>query len=538
MEKFNAVTTFFRQTFRRHSGEEYSEILTRGLREKEGLNKKYPWAYVRIFALIFVLYAIFLLIVRFTSNQLFVPTIVALASLCFNFSFLLLVYELYPQKDLSFMSVCLVMLIGGAASHVVVQILYSLVKVYDPWLSAVAVGFFEELPKAGAAVLAIIIARKNSPLAGFVLGAAVGCGFSIAEDMGYIIEQANQFSAANLPAIIEVTFARGLSAYCTHTLWTAAVGWAYCHFSRHLANLAVYLITLLSCGLHICWDLPLSLLASGFIYAGCTIVSATECVLIVYFERKKLFNPPAADGAIATPPPVEIADETCKEQLSKNNPLYWRHWGNFTLTIGAVLMALIAVIYCSIPFSETYGTATFYNPEMFIDFMQDGIEFNAEQNRRYDKNNTENNEVSDGRVIQRVEAADGITYRYVYRVDYDTVSANTYYIPETVYATVRTEAGEEVTYNKENVYYQGKLYASFFRVNQSVTGYNFNIVGDITVIIYNPAFERDLSDWQYLSLFITFGVICAASAVCYISLQIKSWRVKKLCSTDSASSAE
>ena len=196
----NSIAVFFRQTFRHHGGGEYSELLTRGLQSENngGLNKKYPWAYVRLFTLIFVLFAIFLLIIRFTSNELFVPMVTLLGALSFNLPFLLLLFELYPKKDLSFMFVLLAMLIGGAGSNVLAQILFNIFVPANRWMHAVYSGFFEELSKAAATVLIIVVARKNSPLIGFITGAAVGCGFSIAEDMGYIFVQANEMPFVNL----------------------------------------------------------------------------------------------------------------------------------------------------------------------------------------------------------------------------------------------------------------------------------------------------------------------------------------------------
>ena len=101
-----------------------------------------------------------------------------------------------------------------------------------------------------------------------------------------------------------------------------------------------------------------------------------------------------------------------------------------------------------------------------------------------------------------------------------------------------TESGT-ATYHKEEVYYDGKLYASYFRVNGAVIGSYFERNGEVVnVITYNPAFERDLTDWKYLSLFCTFAGIAGIAVVCYVSLVIKSWRVKKLCLTENVSSAE
>lgn len=543
----NGFAEAIKCTFRRHAGSEYAELLTRGIRGTKGVNRRTPWAYVRMFALIFVLFAVFLLIVRFTYNDLFIPTICVCGATFVNLPFLLLLYELYPNRDLSFISVCLVMLIGGTAANIITQILFNVFTTASPWVHAVFAGIFEELPKAAAVVLSIVVSKKNSPLAGFLFGAAVGCGFSIVEDMGYIFQQANELPAVNLTTIINISVARGFSALCTHTLWTAAVGWAYCHFTRHLANIAFYLILILSCGLHIAWDLPLesNLVAMGLIYAGCAAVALTECSLILHYERKKVFysKPLQPDDLYKNESNVRELWEQVEQQeasrraLNKKNPLYWRHWGNFTLALGAVLMAVVGVLYCSLPFRETYGNETFSTPESFILFMQDGMTFNAKANRSYDEHNTENDErPSHGRVVQTETGTDGVLYSYVYTENYDSVGGKYHYYPETVYATVTTDEGE-FTYGKEDVYNNGTLYASFFRVNQDVTGYFFER-NKITVFIYNPTFVRDLSDWRYLSLFCVFAGITGASLICYVSLSIKSWRIKKQCLTENASSAE
>lgn len=542
----NVIAEFFRQTFRRHGGGEYSELLTRGLHSgnNQGLNKKYPWAYVRLFTLIFVLFAVFLLIIRFTSNELFVPMVTLLGAVCFNLTFLLLLFELYPKKDLSFMAVLLAMLIGGAFSNVLTQILFNIFTPVNSWMHAVYSGFFEELSKAAATVLVIVISRKSSPLIGFVFGAAVGCGFSIAEDMGYIFMQANEMPFVNLTTVIELSLARGLSAVCTHTLWTAAIGWAFCRFKRHFANLAVYAITLLSCGLHILWDLPLSSLALGCIYAVCASVVLIECVLIVYFGRKKAYGESAVTVKVLYKNEEVVSEmwELAEQQdlavkaLNKKDPHYWRYWGQFTLALAAFLMAVTGVLYCSIPFRETYGMQKFKDADSFVSFMQDGLVFNAKESRRYDEN-AETLSAGAGRVAQSETGADGVIYSYFYTENVDVVGGQTYYYPDTVWATVTTESGT-ATYHKESVYYDGKLYASYFLVNGSVIGSYFEPNGDVNVITYNPAFVRNLRDWKYLSLFCTFAGIAGVAVVCYISLVIKSWRVKKLCSTENVSSAE
>lgn len=558
----NSIKEFFVQTFRRHSGEEYSELVTRGMSDKTGNNKKYPWAYVRLFTLCLILFAVFILIVRFTSNQLFIPTITAFGSLLFNVPFLLFIYELYPKRDISFMGVVLALLLGGAMASVLAQILYNLFPPADDWLRAVYAGFFEELPKAAATITIIIVARKNSPMAGFLLGAAVGCGFSIAEDMGYIFSQANELPVMNLVTIIQVTMTRGVTAFCTHTLWTALIGWAYCHFSRHFANVMFYLVTLFACGIHIVWDLPLGLVAGTLANVGCGIVVAVICIVIVHVERKKVFaeralqpedlgnNGIAAEGngsavaEAAVQEAPEEAEEQTEKTTNKKDPLYWRHGGHLAITVGAFLMAVVAIIYCSIPFRETYAAEKFVTPVSFVSFMQNGREFNYTENRAYNSHDTVNDVTYEEngkltRVIQREKDAtdESMTYNYEYSVSYDVVSDRYYYFPVSVSVTV-SDVNGEMTYYKEDVYNDGKLYASFFRLNSDVTGFYFDSKGTVTVFIYNADFVRDLTEWQYLSLFCVFAATFALSMMCYIALEIKSWRVKKQCLTETASSAE
>ncbi len=527
----NIIINFFRQTFRRHTGSEYSELLTRGLHGEKGVNRKHPWAYCRLFALIFVLLAVFLLIVRFTYNELFSPTIIVLASTCFNLSFILFLYELYPERDLSFLSVALAMLIGGAAANVVAQILFDLFPPPNDWLAAVYAGFFEELPKAVATLAVIIISRKRSPLSGFLFGAAVGCGFSIVEDMGYIFIRANEISALNLTTVIEIAFSRGGTALCTHTLWTGAVGWVFNHEKKYLANIVLYPVLLLSCGLHIAWDLPLPPVALAFVYAGCALVAFAEVTFIMVRERKRVFDSAKEDSA------EELDSNADEDTLQTSDPEYWKHWGHVSIVVALVLMAIIADCYCAVPFRERYGTAIFYDPQSFVYYMQDGAELNA-NDRSYDYADSANDTISGEYAVQSESATAqikgkecAVTYEYWY---YGSLKKYLYKV------AVKIDDGNgEQTYIREDVYNGGELYASFFRLTDDVvTGYNFDRLGNITVFIYDADYVRDLTDMRYLWLFCTFGGIVGAAEVCYVSLKIKSWRVKKLCSTNNASSAE
>ena len=531
------VKYFVLQTLRRHTGGEYSELLTRGLRTRHGVNRAYPWAYFRLFAMLFILYAVFLLIIRFTGNELFAPTVTLLAAVMFNLPFLCLMFELYPKRDLSFITVLFVLLLGGTAASVICQAVFATFPTPNEWLKAVYAGVVEEVAKAIIAVIAIVMLKNRSPLAGFLVGAAVGCGFSIVEDMGYIFVLSNELPAMNLTTIIEISVSRGFTAFCTHTLWTAIVGWAYSHFKRHLHNVVNYLILIAVCGLHICWDLPLGYGVGIAVCAACVVISAAAGIAIVVCERRAVFR---EAGISKSPQDYFMQDNNT---VSEKHYLYWRHWGHFTLALGAFLMAVGAVIYCSIPFRETYGTERFSTKEEFVLFMQDGLEFEIDNSRAYDEIDTSGNKeevVVDGVItgVTQTVIIDGVTYDYRYAAVYDAVSDKYHYLLSSVDVEVTDAQGALMTYVAEDLYFKGKLYASFFRINTSVTGFNFESNGDITVFIYDATYVRDLSQPRYVALFSAFAAVFGVSLICYVGLEIKSRRVKKQCSTTSVSSAK
>ncbi len=560
------ISCFFRQTFRHHTGAEYSELLTRGLHDDKGVNRKYPWAYVRVFTIALILFAVFVLIARFVSQsaaELFAPTIIVLAAVCVNLPFLIFLYELYPERDLSFITVCIVMLFGGAGAHIVAQILFDLFPVSDAWLKAIISGFFEELPKAASAIICILIARKRSPLAGFVLGAAVGCGFSIAEDMGYIFVETNGLPIMNLNTIITVAAERGITALCTHTLWTAAIGWSYCLFNKWISNAAFYLMLVLSCGLHICWDMPLGGVGKGFLCGGCVVVAVLYTVLIYYFGRRKVYRAAATQTEDGSSEEAEAGKESngCESgdteyfeedgrSLNASTPEYWSYWGRLAVALGAFLMSVIAIIYCSISFPEVYGVEKFSSPEQLITFMQDGVDLDG-GNRPYiermgnystDYEKDENGVERIVKVTQKEtppnQSGVQITYFYEYSANYDSLTDRYYYFPLSVSAEFVNADGLKVTKYREVLYCEGQVYATFFRIRDDVTNFTFDQDGDVTVYTYNPGFVRDLTEPRYLWLFATFAAIFGASCVCYVALKIVSWRVKKLCSTKDVSSAE
>ncbi|MGN0813913.1 MAG: PrsW family glutamic-type intramembrane protease [Candidatus Coproplasma sp.] len=523
------IKCFFVQTFRRHTGEEYSELVTRGvLKREDDINRKYPWAYMRVFAAVIILFAVFLLIVRFTANELFVPTVMLFATLSFSLPFLLLLYEIYPRSDLSFIAVVMIMLIGGASSCVISQILYSLVHASNGWLAAVYAGVFEEFAKLVPTVIIILAIKNRQPLVGFITGAAVGCGFSIVEDLGYIFLYSNDVISVNLTVAITTFFERGVTSFCTHIVWTALIGWAFSYFRRSLLNPGFYGVVVFSMALHFCWDMPLAEPWNTLVCVLCAVVVAAFGIPVLHCGRKRVFE---SIGESATPGYFK----TDAQSLDKRTPEYYIHAGNLSLAVGAFLMAVVAIIYCAIPFREAYYAQNFEDSQSFIEFMHDGYDLTVDTDRPFDRSPSADNSVRREddvvyQIVQSVTDGDAV-YRYTYNVAGDgTVN---FYFLDGISVVLTTETGR-YEFFKEDLYYGGKLYASFFRVRQDITGFNVLSNGGISVVIHDENFVRDLSQPQYAALFYYFGGVAAAALVLYGAFYAKSVSVRRKNSKEGA----
>lgn len=519
------IKNFIVQTFRRHTLKEYSEFVSRGARGEVAVNRQYPWAYIRLFSLLFVLYAVFLLIIRFTDNELFTPTVIVFASLMFNLPFLTLLYELNPKSELSFASLVLILLIGGTVADVITQVLYSVFETYDKWLSAVYAGVFEEFAKGFVTVAAIIILKNKSPFVGFLIGAAVGCGFSISEDMGYIFLESGELLGLNVTPLIGISVSRGVSSFFSHIVWSGAIGWAFSSPKIHIKNVLKIFVVALNVGLHIVWDLPLDPVLSLFVIIGCSIVAIAECIPMLVYERRKVFR---EEGAESVEEQINFftADEA---SLDKRKPEFYAHAGNLSLTICSVLMAVVAVIYCAIPFKESTFTTDFYASEELIEYMQCGLPLEIDETRQYVPSlGNVKEEREDGVLVsvEQKERSGDYDYYYTYNVVRTPAAENEFYFLTEISVDVNDGTGT-YRYFKEDLYNNGKKYASFFRIRENVTGFTFGYYAHVTVHVNNPEFERDLMQPQYMTLFIIFGALAAAGLISFGGCMITSAVTKR-----------
>lgn len=95
------------------------------------------------------------------------------------------------------------------------------------WGAGLVAPFSEELGKGIGILLLMAIAPYiiRSPFDGFVVGAFVGLGFQLSEDVLYVVNQAvSTFGANNVGAIVQVGLIRMLVGLFSHTLFSAVFG--------------------------------------------------------------------------------------------------------------------------------------------------------------------------------------------------------------------------------------------------------------------------------------------------------------------------
>ena len=373
------ITYMFKETFRAHSRDEYREFVTRGLGEdKRGITGTYPWLYVRLFFMLFMLFTVNTLILRFTGNTLFVPAVTFFAGITFTVPFTVLLFELYQKRDLNIFKLLGILIIGGCVASLITQLGYALIKVENKWLSVLATGFIEETSKGIVAIAAIMVMKKKNSYACFLIAAAVGAGFSIVEDTGYLFYYSDMLAASygDIREIVYMFIDRGLSTFCTHILWTGIIGWAYGYGKGRKPLFVLFLIY--SIFLHTLWNLPLEGFIHSAVIAICTLLTVISALAAV---RKSLFETISNETDIA-----RINDNIIKQAKEMGERMRFTNAANLTFSLMCTLLSVLAIALCCLPIGMAKVMVTYSNPQSFIYALQDGYNIKADWSRPYDEN--------------------------------------------------------------------------------------------------------------------------------------------------------
>lgn len=512
------ITYFFKETFRARSKDEYREIFSRGLNENTGgITGAYPWLYVRAFFALFMLFTVNTLVLRLTNNPLYVPSVNFLGGITFTVPFIILLYELYPKRDLSLFILLALLVVGGTASGVLCQLGYKIFKAENKWADAALAGILEETCKAFPAILCILFIKRKNPYACFLIGAAVGAGFSIIEDMGYIFYYSDKYIFyyhSDIQATVLMFADRGMSAFCTHILWTGAIGWTFSLYKK-LHSALILPVFLSSILIHTCWDLPLENIFKNIDICLCVAVTAAINIAIVHKSR---INTLAEEVDL-----THINSFIISEAKAMGYMMKFRNAANLTLTLTCTLLAIIMLALCALPIGMEYQKQEFDTKEDFIEFIQDGCNIKADTDRAYNPDGVNEEEMwgvgDDGNLqlkyaVQKdiLEGFDG-EYYYGYYI-YDGGKTGEI---DNIYVVIDDGMSYRRLSSREYKLGNSRIWA--FEVNSDkVKEYSYNENGTVSALLDAEEFEG----YDVLIALLVAG--CAISAVCAVILI--SFRIK------------
>ncbi|MCH5142243.1 MAG: PrsW family intramembrane metalloprotease [Clostridiales bacterium] len=406
---------FIKETFRARTKREYKEFFTRGMRGNESKEKlEHGWMYVRVFALSFVLFALIAFLIDFSENGIAVPTLYLLGGAFMNLTVAVFIYELNPERNLSFVLFILILMLGAIAADFITMFGYYFLYPENEWLSTLWTAVLEESAKAIPVIVVILIFKKRSPMLGFIIGAAIGAGFSITEDMGYIYA----YSYGGVFRMVEISVERAWTAVCTHTLWTAVIGWAFCKFKCRPYDLRFLAVALSSIAMHFLWDIPIEVDLHVLPTILCVVAAIVFSAVVLKKERKP-YRQTAVMGDVQLVIPVTEDRSRVTAKIAKR----WSDSANFIAALTAVLVAITFILWCFAPVDYVDISQRFKSEEEFIEFVQGDKTFLAKWDKEFDYD-TPFSEIDSywktndlyAYAVVTVKEEDGNNYRYSFEL--------------------------------------------------------------------------------------------------------------------------
>ena len=413
------IKFFFKETFRPHSKEEYAEVFTRGLGANcsEEVARKLPWLYIRVFALNLVLFAITAITFRVARYSADYLTAILFGGLLFNIPLCILFFELYPKRDLSLLKLFAVLVIGGVVSTILITLGYEFIYSTDSepnaWISTLWVGFWEEFIKGAVAIAAIALLKRKDPLLCFLIGSAVGTGYSFTEDLGYIYSLSRSDGVSWL---VLTSVGRGLSCVCSRAPWTAMIAWAYSKFKKPFINFRFYGIAVAMMALHYFADVPffddnLNILRS--VTVGWAIEAAVVAAIFVavFFVLKGYFKELYTEEKPALFQPAALDKRARLSQAA-----------NVTAVLCAALLSVLACVGCCVSVGNKLVYDKIFSDSEFIAFVQCNLSFNYNLKREYDAGQVDYSQFKSDGVLRGatqkvVDDESGYEYFYVYKFE-------------------------------------------------------------------------------------------------------------------------
>lgn len=301
MKAKEALKKFAYETFRPRTREDYAELFTRGRGGEE--RASYPWLYAR--ALLFFLLLFSALSVCYSASFINLFSLAFAGGIFGDLTFIILLYELYPKRDLSLLTLAAALVFGGLISTGYSTLLYA-ADIHAPFAEQAYTAFAEETGKALTTVILLLIIKKRSPMCCLLVGAAVGGGYSAFENMWYMYADGLAYGgAANLSAALQTALWRSLGTPFSHAAWAGAFGWAVsgCKPYKKWQPYAVFAFNYV---MHFFVNFPLIPMFSGWrgypISAVTGIISIVLIIYLVIISRREAAADVFADeGRVPNP---------------------------------------------------------------------------------------------------------------------------------------------------------------------------------------------------------------------------------------------
>ncbi len=554
----------FKEMLRPRTVADYKEFFTRGAGKKDAQTAaSVPWLWLRALAVGFVLFAAAMLSFRLSRGAVDYVTAIVAGGLCVNIPVLVFFYELYPKRDVSVFLLLFIVLAGGILSVSVTTLGYE--YIYSdpfnrtPWVSTLWTGFWEELCKGAVALAAIALLKKKNPFVCFLIGFAVGTGYSLFEDLGYIYAYSG---GQKYYWVVLMSLGRGLSCAFSHAPWTGVICWAFAKFKKPFINFRFYFVVFASMVLHYLADVTffveelnvLSGITWGWAIDAVVVVSI---VLLQFFvlrgERRAVICAICAGESGERSVIAETVNANARaERLS--------HAGNLTAVLCAVAVSALSLAGCSLYTARTPVYKYFDSDRGFIDYVQEGLPLYADLTRGYDPDADNYSELSaDGilRYAVQKQTENGYDYFYIYGFDDGAklesvavkIDGAIYYLMQLIvyddgytiitsypeqFGPIFSEPPEEdggVTEEPEAPPEEEKpteepgepiKIVSFFEISNRHKGYDYERRSLCVTVGYN---ETD-NTAAYIALGVVAGAVALGGAAAYITLKIKSRRIK------------
>lgn len=159
-------------------------------------------------------------------------------------------------------------------------------KALEAWSAALTAPFVEETLKLCCGLIILYLLKRKNSQSAFIVGASVGLGFQIIEDISYIIEAAQDSFQTVVPKTLE-RISGGISSHWSLTcIFTVAV---ICILSKtKLNNKSKWLWLVFPITMHFIWNSPINdLPLISTVISAVTIMIIIQMITFIEANQKK-----------------------------------------------------------------------------------------------------------------------------------------------------------------------------------------------------------------------------------------------------------